>query len=149
MPVVAPVPNERIRSTDMGDISQLLPAIHAYPAIAPEATAGHSTDVAAAAVSKAGAAAVLNGASAWRWRSPSCSPVRPRSGRPRPSIRPCSPTASSPAASGGPPPGPLADAGVARSRFPQRTVELLDLWLDQRFRQFGNYWIEIRPIKVA
>jgi amidohydrolase len=41
---VAPsAPDERMGSTDMGNVSQVLPAIHPYIAIAPEGTPGHST----------------------------------------------------------------------------------------------------------
>ena len=39
---VAPAPDERMGSTDMGDISQLMPALHVYLPIAPEGTPGHS-----------------------------------------------------------------------------------------------------------
>ena len=35
--------DERMGSTDMGNVSQVLPAIHPYIAIAPEGTPGHST----------------------------------------------------------------------------------------------------------
>jgi amidohydrolase len=62
--VVDPVPGERMGSTDMGDISQLMPAIHAYFAIAPEDVPGHSIEMAAAAASEQGDRAVLNGAKA-------------------------------------------------------------------------------------
>ncbi len=62
--VVAPKPDERMGSTDMGDISQILPAVHAYLAIAPEETPGHSLEFARAAISERGDAAVLNGAKA-------------------------------------------------------------------------------------
>lgn len=56
--------NERIGSTDMGDISQILPAIHPYLAIAPESVAGHSIEFAAAANSRTGQEAMLNAARA-------------------------------------------------------------------------------------
>jgi amidohydrolase len=59
-----PAAEERMGSTDMGDISQILPALHAYLAIGPETLAGHSEEFRAAAVSPAGDAAVLNGAKA-------------------------------------------------------------------------------------
>ncbi len=36
-------PDERMGSTDMGNVSQVIPAIHPYIAIAPEGTPGHST----------------------------------------------------------------------------------------------------------
>lgn len=35
--------DERMGSTDMGNVSQLLPSVHPYIAVAPEGTAGHST----------------------------------------------------------------------------------------------------------
>ena len=57
-----PAPDERMGSTDMGDISQVMPAIHAYFCIGPETMAGHSTEFAEAAVSEAGDAAVINAA---------------------------------------------------------------------------------------
>ena len=59
-----PSPNERMGSTDMGDISQIMPAVHAYFAIAPEGVANHTVEFAAAAASDAGDAAVLDGAAA-------------------------------------------------------------------------------------
>jgi metal-dependent amidase/aminoacylase/carboxypeptidase family protein len=49
-------------STDMGDISQILPAVHAYFAIVPESIANHTVEFAVAAASPAGDAAVLDGA---------------------------------------------------------------------------------------
>ncbi len=60
--VLDPAPNERMGSTDMGDISQILPAVHAYFAIVPESIANHTVEFAAAAISPAGDAAVLDGA---------------------------------------------------------------------------------------
>jgi amidohydrolase len=60
--VAEPVPNERMGSTDMGDISQILPAVHAYVAIAPESVANHTVEFAVAAASPAGDAAVVDGA---------------------------------------------------------------------------------------
>jgi amidohydrolase len=59
-----PSPNNRIGSTDMGDISQMLPAIHPYIAIAPDTIAAHTTEFAAAAASEAGFRAMLNAARA-------------------------------------------------------------------------------------
>ncbi len=41
--VAATLEDERMGSTDMGNVSQLLPSIHPYVAIAPEGTPGHST----------------------------------------------------------------------------------------------------------
>src|SRR5262249_52799703 len=61
-PVVEPVPNERMGSTDMGDISQILPAVHAYFAIVPESIANHTVEFATASASPAGDAAVIEGA---------------------------------------------------------------------------------------
>jgi amidohydrolase len=61
-PVIEPAPDERMGSTDMGDISQILPAVHAYFAIVPESIANHTVEFAAAAASPAGDAAVLDGA---------------------------------------------------------------------------------------
>ena len=60
--VQEPTPNERMGSTDMGDISQIMPAVHAYFAIAPEGVANHTIEFTAAAASEAGDAAVLDGA---------------------------------------------------------------------------------------
>jgi metal-dependent amidase/aminoacylase/carboxypeptidase family protein len=63
-PVAEPAPNERMGSTDMGDISQILPAIHAYLAIVPDTIANHTVEFAAAAASPAGDKAVVDGATA-------------------------------------------------------------------------------------
>ena len=60
--VIEPAPNERMGSTDMGDISQILPAIHAYVAIVPDTIANHTVEFAAAAASPAGDDAVADGA---------------------------------------------------------------------------------------
>lgn len=43
LPVMASGADERMGSTDMGNVSQVIPAIHPYVAIAPEGTPGHST----------------------------------------------------------------------------------------------------------
>ncbi|MGH2379070.1 MAG: M20 family metallopeptidase [Candidatus Limnocylindria bacterium] len=43
LPVMATSPDERMGSTDMGNISRVIPSIHPYIAIAPEGTPGHST----------------------------------------------------------------------------------------------------------
>ena len=52
--------DERMGSTDMGNVSQILPAIHPYIGIAPEGTPGHSTAFRdAAATSEAHAAALF------------------------------------------------------------------------------------------
>jgi amidohydrolase len=60
--VVEPSPVERMGSTDMGDISQVIPAIHAYFAIAPDEVSGHSLEMAEAAVSAAGDKAIIDAA---------------------------------------------------------------------------------------
>ncbi|MBI3978819.1 MAG: M20 family metallopeptidase [Chloroflexi bacterium] len=62
--VVEPAPDEGMGSTDMGDISQIIPAIHAYFAIGPATLVGHTPEMAAAAISEAGDAAVVDGAKA-------------------------------------------------------------------------------------
>ena len=41
--VMTSAPDERMGSTDMGNVSQVVPSIHPYVAIAPEGTPGHST----------------------------------------------------------------------------------------------------------
>jgi amidohydrolase len=60
--VAEPAPNERMGSTDMGDISQIMPAVHAYFKIAPSGVANHTVEFTTAAASPAGDAAVLDGA---------------------------------------------------------------------------------------
>jgi amidohydrolase len=42
-PVQTTLDDERMGSTDMGNVSQILPSIHPYIGIAPEGTPGHST----------------------------------------------------------------------------------------------------------
>ena len=51
-------------STDMGDVSHIVPAIHPYLAIAPETVAGHSAEMATAAASAAGREAMIKAAKA-------------------------------------------------------------------------------------
>lgn len=60
--VAEPRPNQRMGSTDMGDISQLLPAVHAYLSIAPRDVPNHTVEFTAAAGSPAGDQAVIDGA---------------------------------------------------------------------------------------
>ncbi len=60
--VLEPAPDERMGSTDMGDISQIMPAVHAYFGIAPQNVANHTVEFTAAAASPAGDQAVLDGA---------------------------------------------------------------------------------------
>ncbi len=62
--VAEPAPDERMGSTDMGDISQILPSVHAYFAIGPETMPGHSLEFAAAAAGEPGDAAVIQAAKA-------------------------------------------------------------------------------------
>jgi amidohydrolase len=62
--VVEPDPNERMGSTDMGDISHLVPAIHPYLAIAPENIAGHTIEFREYSISDAGKAAMMDAAKA-------------------------------------------------------------------------------------
>jgi amidohydrolase len=62
--VVVPDLNERMGSTDMGDISHLVPAIHPYLAIAPEKVAGHTLEFRQYAISETGKSAMLDAAKA-------------------------------------------------------------------------------------
>ena len=62
--VSEPDPNERMGSTDMGDISHLVPAIHPYLAIAPEKVAGHTVEFREYSISEAGKSAMLDAAKA-------------------------------------------------------------------------------------
>jgi amidohydrolase len=62
--VIVPDLNERMGSTDMGDISHLVPAIHPYLAIAPENIAGHTTEFRDYSISEAGKSAMLDAAKA-------------------------------------------------------------------------------------
>lgn len=60
--VAEPRPNQRMGSTDMGDISQLMPAVHAYLSIAPPSVPNHTIDFTGAAGSADGDRAVIDGA---------------------------------------------------------------------------------------
>jgi amidohydrolase len=62
--IVEPAANERMGSTDMGDISHMLPAIHPYLAIAPENIAGHTVEFKEYCISEAGKSAMLDAAKA-------------------------------------------------------------------------------------
>jgi amidohydrolase len=62
--IVDPDPNERMGSTDMGDISHLVPSIHPYLAIAPEKVAGHTVEFREYCISDAGKLAMLDAAKA-------------------------------------------------------------------------------------
>lgn len=57
-----PDPNERMGSTDMGDVSHIVPAIHPYLAIAPDNIAGHTLEFKEYCHSEAGASAMLDAA---------------------------------------------------------------------------------------
>ena len=57
-----PRPNQRMGSTDMGDISQIMPAVHAYLSIAPRNVPNHTLGFTEAAASPAGDKAVIDGA---------------------------------------------------------------------------------------
>jgi len=62
--VVEPDLNERMGSTDMGDLSHVVPAIHPYIAIAPENIAGHTVELREYSISNAGRSAMLDAAKA-------------------------------------------------------------------------------------
>jgi amidohydrolase len=62
--VVDPDPNERMGSTDMGDVSHLVPSIHPYLAIAPENVAGHTLEFKEYCISEAGKVGMLDAAKA-------------------------------------------------------------------------------------
>jgi hypothetical protein len=51
---IGEVPHDLRGSTDLGQVSQLVPQACAYPSIAPESVAGHSLEMAAAAASPEG-----------------------------------------------------------------------------------------------
>jgi amidohydrolase len=59
-----PDPLERMGSTDMGDVSHIVPAIHAYLAIAPLNVAGHTDEFRACSISTEGRAGMLDAAKA-------------------------------------------------------------------------------------
>lgn len=58
------LPDERMGSTDFGNVSQVTPAIHPYIAIAPPDTAGHTIEFREASLSPAGDAGLINAAKA-------------------------------------------------------------------------------------
>jgi amidohydrolase len=62
--VLEPDPNERMGSTDMGDVSHLVPSIHPYLAIAPENVAGHTLEFKEYCISEVGKTALLDAAKA-------------------------------------------------------------------------------------
>ena len=59
-----PPPSGRMGSTDMGNVSHVVPALHPYVAIAPDEVAGHSPEFRAASVSPEGHAGLLDAAKA-------------------------------------------------------------------------------------
>ncbi|MBI3740167.1 MAG: M20 family metallopeptidase [Chloroflexi bacterium] len=59
-----PRANERMGSTDMGNVSQTIPAIHPYLAITPNGIAGHTVAFRDAAISPAGMQGMLDAAKA-------------------------------------------------------------------------------------
>ncbi len=63
-PLNPPPPDAGLGSTDMGDVSQAVPAIHAYIQIADEKVAGHSREFAQAANSERGQEVLLTAAKA-------------------------------------------------------------------------------------
>ena len=60
--VQLPEPSGRMGSTDMGNVSHVVPALHPYITIAPEEVAGHSPQFRAAAASPEGHAGLLDAA---------------------------------------------------------------------------------------
>ncbi|HXF61206.1 MAG TPA: M20 family metallopeptidase [Caldilineaceae bacterium] len=62
--VEEPAPDERMGSSDMGNISHLMPAIHPYVTIADPGVSGHTPEFAAAAASERGHQALLRAAKA-------------------------------------------------------------------------------------
>ncbi|MGA9349453.1 MAG: M20 family metallopeptidase [Anaerolineae bacterium] len=62
--VQLPEPNERMGSTDMGNVSHVVPALHPYVTIAPDEVAGHSPQFRAASASPEGYAGLLDAAKA-------------------------------------------------------------------------------------
>jgi len=63
-PLNPPPPDAGMGSTDMGDVSQVVPSIHAYIKICDENVAGHSREFAEAAISQRGLDVMLIAASA-------------------------------------------------------------------------------------
>lgn len=62
--VSAPSPDEPMGSTDMGNVSHVVPALHPYLAVVSEEVAGHSAEFREACMSPAGLAAMMDGAKA-------------------------------------------------------------------------------------
>ena len=62
LPVIPAPDDGKMGSTDMGDISQLVPSLHAFITMAPPGTPGHSVELRAVAASEAGDRAALDAA---------------------------------------------------------------------------------------
>lgn len=62
--VVEPEPNERMGSSDMGNVSQLVPSIHPYVPIVDPGTGAHTPEFAVAAASERGDRALMRAAKA-------------------------------------------------------------------------------------
>ncbi|HRW04240.1 MAG TPA: M20 family metallopeptidase [Caldilineaceae bacterium] len=62
--VQVPAPGERMGSSDMGNVSQIVPAIHPYVTIVNPGTGGHTPEFAAAAASERGHQALIRSAKA-------------------------------------------------------------------------------------
>lgn len=60
--VIEPSASERMGSTDMGDISQVVPAVHAYFAVGPDSIPGHSIEMTEASRSEVADQAVIDAA---------------------------------------------------------------------------------------
>ncbi len=63
-PVEFPSPKERMGSTDMGNVSQVVPSLHPYVKIAPGTVSGHTLEFRAAAASPEGHAGMMDAAKA-------------------------------------------------------------------------------------
>lgn len=62
--VVPPAPDEPMGSTDMGNVSQVVPALHPYLSVVSEEIAGHTVEFREACVSPTGRSVMLDGAKA-------------------------------------------------------------------------------------
>jgi amidohydrolase len=62
--IVKPAPNERMGSTDMGNVSKVVPAIHPYLETVPEDVPGHTVEFAQICMTEAGKSAMLDAAKA-------------------------------------------------------------------------------------
>src|SRR5690606_7278078 len=62
--VEEPLPGERMGSSDMGNVSHIVPAIHPYVVIANPGVGGHTPEFAAASASERGNQALLRAAKA-------------------------------------------------------------------------------------